>query len=167
MNKKIVIAVCNKNTDKKYKNINCDWDYLVTRCKNPIRTAETAAEYPKLPKPQRDAAKDVGGFVGAQLIGGRRIKGCVVGNILVTLDADHIDDNNSFLISVRTVLSSMTYFIYSTHSHTSKKPRYRIVILLGREVSEDEYPALTRMIANKIGMDYFDDCTYQANRMMY
>ena len=46
-------------------------------------------------------------------------------------------------------------------------PRYRIVILLDREVSEDEYPALMRMVARQIGMDYFDDSTYQANRMMY
>jgi predicted P-loop ATPase len=42
-----------------------------------------------------------------------------------------------------------------------------VVILLAREVSEDEYPALMRMVAKQIGLDYFDDSTYQANRMMY
>ena len=59
------------------------------------------------------------------------------------------------------------YFMYSTHSHTPEEPRYRIVILFCRDVIEDEYPALMRQVAHDIGMDYFDDTTYQANRMMY
>lgn len=164
---KIKIAVCNRKTDRKYKNQEQDWDYIIRRNSTPIRTSETAEEYPKLPKKQRDILKDNGGFVGGHLKGGIRKNGNVICRGIGMLDADCIDIGTDFIDAVKTALPSTKYFIYSTHSHTPQNPRYRVVILLSREVSEDEYPALMRMVANQIGMDYFDDSTYQANRMMF
>lgn len=164
---KIKVAVCNKKTDKKYKNQEQEWEYLKSRNSSPVRTTETAGEYPKLTKQQRDALKDVGGYLGGWLKGGIRKNGCVALRSIGTLDADHIDDNDVFMHSVKVALNGVTFFLYSTHSHTPDNPRYRIVILFAREVSEEEYPALMRMAAKQIGMDYFDDSTYQTNRMMY
>jgi putative DNA primase/helicase len=83
------------------------------------------------------------------------------------LDADSIPEDVDFLKVTAAALERVKYFIYSTHSHTPKNPRFRLVILFAREVKEDEYPALMRMVAKQIGIDYFDDTTYQANRMMY
>ena len=51
--------------------------------------------------------------------------------------------------------------LYSTHKHTPEASRLRLVIPLEREVSEDEYPALGRMVAKEIGIDMFDDTTYE------
>lgn len=167
MNQKIKIAVCNRKTDKKYKNQEQDWDYIVGRNRTPIRTSETIEEYPKLPKKQRDVLKDNGGFVGGWLKGGIRKNGNVISRMVGMLDADSIPDSTEFLQRTRDALAGRTYFIYSTHSHTLEAPRYRVVILFSRDVSEDEYPALMRMVAKQIGMDYFDDSTYQANRMMF
>ena len=164
---KIKISVCTRRTDKKYRNKETEWEELVNKNRKPFRTPETAKEYPKMSKAKRDDAKDIGGFVGGQLKGGIRKNGYVICRSTATLDADHINDNEAFMQNVRSALDGTSYFIYSTHSHTPENPRYRIVILFGREVSEDEYPAVTRMIAEQIGMDYFDDSTYQANRMMY
>jgi hypothetical protein len=45
----IKIAVCNRKTDRKFKNQEQTWDYLVSRNRTPIRTSETIQEYPKLP----------------------------------------------------------------------------------------------------------------------
>lgn len=163
----IKISVCNRRTDKKYKNKELEWDYIVDRNRIPVRTAETAEEYPKLPKAQRSELKDIGGLVGGWLKDGARKNGNVTFRTLGLLDADNITDGTDFPLQVRTVLDGITYFIYSTHSHTPETPRYRIVILFGREVSEDEYPAVMRMVAKQIGMDYFDDSTYESNRMMY
>jgi predicted P-loop ATPase len=42
-----------------------------------------------------------------------------------------------------------------------------LIIPLSREVSEDEYPALGRIVAKEIGIDLFDDTTYEASRLMY
>jgi hypothetical protein len=163
----VKISVCNQKTDRKYKNQERTWDYLKERNRNPVRTTETAEEYPKLSKAQRDAAKDHGGFVGGWLKGGVRKNGNVISRIIGALDADKIPADVDFPAIAAAALPDTEYFIYSTHSHVPEAPRYRLVILFGREVSEDEYPALTRMIAKQIGLDYFDDTTYQANRMMY
>ena len=82
----IKIAVCNRKTDKRYKNREVKWGYLVQRCRIPIYTTETVQEYPKLSKASRDAAKDVGGFVGGQLKDGIRRNGHVLCRSIGTLD---------------------------------------------------------------------------------
>ena len=163
----IKISVCNRRTDKKYKNKELEWDYIIDRNRNPIRTSETAEEYSKLPKAKRGELKDIGGLVGGWLKDGIRKNGNVTFRTLGLLDADSIPADVNFQSIVRTALDGVTYFLYSTHSHTPETPRCRIVILFGREVSEDEYPAVMRMVAKQIGMDYFDDSTYESNRMMY
>ncbi len=138
----IKIAVCNRKTDKKYKNRETSWSYLKDRNRNPVRTTETAGEYPRLSKQGRDAAKDHGGFVGGWLTGGVRRNGNVIGRSLGALDADSIPAGTDFPFLVELALPDTEYFIYSTHSHTPEAPRYRLVIPFSREVSEDEYPAV-------------------------
>ncbi|MDM5635631.1 hypothetical protein P7995_14840, partial [Staphylococcus aureus] len=46
-------------------------------------------------------------------------------------------------------------------------PRLRLVIPLKRNVNADEYEAIGRKVADIVGMDYFDDTTYQPHRLMY
>lgn len=161
------IAVCNHRNNSKYKNQEKPWSYIKDRNRRPIRTTETAEEYPRLPKEKRDELKDHGGFVGGWLRGGVRKNGNVISRCIGALDADNIGADDDFLGITRKALEGVEYFIYSTHKHRPEAPRYRIVILFDREVSEDEYPALMRMVARQIGMDFFDDSTYQSNRMMY
>ena len=167
MNSNIKIALCNRKTDRTYKNREMRWQDLKERNANPIRTSETIQEYPKLSRNQRDQLKDQGGFVGGWLKDGHRKKGNVTCRTVGSLDADYIEENDDFPSKVKSALAGLSYFIYSTHSHTPKNPRYRVVVQFSREVSEDEYTALMRMVAKHIGMEYFDDSTYQAFRMMY
>ena len=101
---KVKISVCNRKTDKTYKNQEHEWSYIKDRNRTPIRTSETAEEYPKLPKAKRDAAKDVGGFLGGWLKGGIRKNDCVISRTLGALDADHIEDNEAFLKAVKKAL---------------------------------------------------------------
>ena len=155
------IAVCNHRNNSKYKNQEKPWSYIKDRNRRPIRTTETAEEYPRLPKEKRDELKDHGGFVGGWLKGGIRKNGNVISRCIGALDADNIGADDDFLGITRKALEGVEYFIYSTHKHRPEAPRYRIVILFDREVSEDEYPALMRMVARQIGMDFFDDSTYQ------
>lgn len=42
-----------------------------------------------------------------------------------------------------------------------------MIMPLKRDISEDEYPAVARKVASEIGMDMFDDTTYQPHRLMY
>lgn len=161
------IAVCNRNTEKRYKNKEMSWEDIKERNHHPIRTSETMEEYPKLPKAQRNIAKDQGGFVGGWLRGGIRKKGHVISRGCGALDADHIPEGEDFIGKAVSVLAGVRFFLYSTHSHTPQHQRYRLVMPFSREVSEEEYAPFMRMVAKQIGMEYFDDSTYQANRMMY
>ncbi|MCR5371319.1 MAG: virulence-associated E family protein [Clostridium sp.] len=161
------IAVCDRRNNPRYKNQEHNWSWIKERNRRPIRTSETVEEYPKLPKDQRDALKDQGGFVGGWLRSGVRKKGHVLSRCAGCLDADNIPEGVDFPALCRKALTGVDWFIYSTHKHRPEAPRFRLVILFDREVSEEEYAPLMRMIAKQIGMDYFDDCTYEAHRMMY
>ena len=161
------ISVCDRRNQARYKNQERNWSWIKERNRRPIRTSETVEEYPKLPKDQRDALKDQGGFVGGWLRSGVRKKGHVLFRCVGCLDADNIPEGTDFPALCRGALAGVDWFIYSTHKHRPEAPRFRLVILFDREVSEEEYAPLMRMVANRIGMDYFDDCTYEAHRMMY
>ena len=158
------IAYGNSRFTKKWVNKKPTFDEFCARLKDTRRTTETVSEYKKFSKSRRDDAKDVGGYVFGHLKGGRRKKDAIESRSAITLDADHAD--RGFLDRVEK-LSAYKCVIYSTHSHTPEEPRLRMVIPLSRDVSPDEYGALSRLIAEEIGMDYFDDSTYEPHRLMY
>lgn len=68
----LAIAYGNSRQAKTWVNKTISYDSLKERLRVPVRTTETAEEYAKMTKAQRDAAKDHGGFVGGVLKGGRR-----------------------------------------------------------------------------------------------
>ena len=57
--------------------------------------------------------------------------------------------------------------IYSTHKASPEKPRLRLIVPLTREVTGDEYMAVARKVAEDIGIELFDDTTYEPSRLMY
>lgn len=158
------IAYGDSRLSKRWVNKKITFDELCERFKVTRRTTETVTEYKKFTKDRRDAAKDVGGYVLGHLKSGRRKKNTVESRSGITLDADHAD--GSFIETVEMLFSHLCA-IYTTHSHTSEEPRLRVVIPLSREVSPDEYAALSRLVAEVIGMDFFDDSTYEPERLMY
>ena len=158
------IAVGNSRMDKKWKNQDISWADLCARCGNTIRTTETVEEYRKLKKGQQDGIKDVGGFVGGHLREGRRKNGMVLCRSLLTLDMDY---GTPDIWDEITLFHDFKCCVYSTHKHTPEHPRLRLLIPLKREISEEEYPAVARMVAKEIGIDLFDDTTYEASRLMY
>src|SRR5690625_1519556 len=117
------------------------WSDLAKRLSNTTRTAETYEEYRKSSKSQQDDTKDVGGFVGGTLKGGRRKTEAVVWRQLITLDADFI--KGDFWTSVE-MMFDFACAIYSTHSHSPENPRIRLVIPLNRPITPDEYQAISR-----------------------
>ena len=158
------IAYGDSRLSKRWVNKKTTFDELCARFETTRRTTETVAEYKKLTKARRDGIKDVGGYVLGHLKGGRRKKDTVESRSGITLDADHAD--TGFIDRVE-MLFTHKWAVYSTHSHTPEAPRLRVVIPLSRDVTPDEYAALSRLVADEIGMDYFDDSTYEPERLMY
>ncbi|WP_252234767.1 virulence-associated E family protein [Clostridium sp. ZS1] len=65
------------------------------------------------------------------------------------------------------LLFDCAVFMYSTHSHREDNERYRLVFPLNREVSSEEYQAISRMLASEINIEIFDDTTFEPARLMY
>lgn len=158
------IAYGNSRMEKRWKNNEISWDDFCRRVSTTQTTTETVEEYRKMTKPQQDVVKDVGGFVGGHLRGGRRKTGTVLCRSMLTLDMDH---GTPDILDELALLNSHELCVYSTHKHTPEAPRLRLIFPLKRDVSEEEYPALARKVAQEIGMDLFDDTTYQPHRLMY
>ena len=117
-------------------------------------------------KADQGQKKDVGGFVGGYIPkNGRRVRGSVKERYLITLDADNPSED--FLLDLDMELGGMEYVLYSTHSHTDANPRYRVIIPVDRAMQPDEYQAVSRRIADNIGIESFDPSTHQAERLMY
>lgn len=57
--------------------------------------------------------------------------------------------------------------LYSTHGHVPESPRVRILVPLTRDVTAEEYAAVSRYVAAELGIDMFDECSYLPNQMMY
>lgn len=148
----------------KWSNKTLTFDELCERLKTTIRTPETAEEYPRLPKDERDNIKDKGGLVGGHLREGRR----KVDNVLCRSMASHDVDtpDNGFLARYREQ-HKYASVLYSTHSHTPEAPRYRIFTPFARDVSPEEYVAIMRFMAADMGIECVDRCSYQVHQLMY
>ena len=140
------------------------FDELCEKLRNPIRTSETAAQYRKMTRAEKDAAKDKGGFVMGTLKGTRRKKNEVLSRSAITLDEDRLKPGffdwykkNHRYLSV----------IYTTHSHTRENPRGRIIIPTSRDMTPEETNAIARYMAADLGMDQIDPCSFEINQLMY
>lgn len=160
----IDLATAHSRIAKKWRNRHWLWSELLQRCSETKRTGETAAEYARMGKEEQSNVKDVGGFVGGYLSGGIRKNANVMYRTVATLDIDYGTVNvwDDF-----TMAFGFAAMIYSTHKHSSKTPRYRLVFPLSRQVSPAEYEPLCRKIAAEIGIDLFDDTTYELPRLFY
>lgn len=164
MNRKYEISTANSRFQTVWQNVSITWEQLLEKLSKTVRTNETLGQFRNMPKSEQDNTKDVGGFVGGYLAEGKRKNGFIKLRSLITLDADFATED--FCESVN-MFADYTYCIYSTHKHTPERPRLRLVIPLSRNVNCEEYEAIARKIAEEIGIEQFDDTTYQPHRLMY
>lgn len=158
------IALGNSRQAKVWSNKTMSFESICDRLRTPIRTSETAEEYPKLPKGQRDEIKDKGGFVGGHLRNSRRKAANVDCRSLWTPDLDHATPEFIADLHNRITFKGAAY---STHGHTPEAPRLRFVAPFTRDVSADEYAAISRYLAAEIGIDMFDECSFIPHQLMY
>lgn len=161
---KIAVSTGNSRMEKKWNLKEMELSDFCDRISQTIRTSETMEQYRKMSKAQQDDVKDVGGYVLGRLKGGRRKKDCVISRSALTLDMDYAHADVADQIEM---FQTFGCFIYSTHKHTKEKPRLRLIVPLSREVTPDEYMAVSRKVAEEIGMELFDDTTYEPSRLMY
>lgn len=157
------IATANTRRAAKWQNKRATWQDIVNTLSETERTTETIKQYFSYTKDRQDDIKDVGGFVGGYLREGRRKKGYVDYRQIVCLDVDF----GTLDLWIDFGLMEYAGCMYTTHKHRPEDPRFRIVFPLNRRVSPDEYEAIARVVASWLGIDAFDDTTYQPTRLMY
>ncbi len=162
--RELAIATANSREQKVWNNRTVTFEALRERLKKCLYTSETVSEYAQMKKQERDKAKDHGGFVGGFLEECSRRKEKVKYRSLLSFDGDHI--TTDFLKQFETSFP-YAFVLYSTHSSTEESPRVRILCPLTREVDSEEFEALSRYVAQSVGMDYFDECSYLPNQLMY
>jgi hypothetical protein len=161
--KTLDVALGNSRKTKTWRNKSLQWSELLERLSKTTRTPETVAEYKAMSRDQQSQIKDVGGFVGGYCNNGSRSD--IRFRSILCLDADFADAE---LWDDWGLLYGHAAAVYSTHKHTPEKPRLRLVIPLTRNVENlDEYQAIGRRVAATLGIDKFDDTSYQPQRMMY
>lgn len=158
------IAYGSNRHAKRWTNKTTTYEALKERLRVTIRTPESAEEYARFSRAQKDAAKDHGGFVAGVLQGGRRKIDTVESRSMIALDGDRI--GGDFLADYESI-APYTSVLYTTHSHTPENPRVRVIYPLTRDVTPEEFVAVARYLADMLGMDYFDECSYQPNQLMY
>lgn len=147
-----------------WRNETHQWSSLVERLSTEHKTKETIKYFLKASKNEQTEIKDVGGYVGGYLRKGRRKPANVAHRQLLTLDIDFAKPDfwENFCLSYDNAA-----FLHSTHKHTSENPRLRLVMPLSREVAADEYEALARRLAGDLGIELFDNTTFQVHRLMF
>jgi len=164
-NQKLDIALGKSRETVRWKNEKWEWDDLRLRLAETQRTHESLTDYMKLPKGKQDQIKDVGGFVGGYLRNGKRGKGTVKHRQILTLDIDQAEPD--LWDRVEIALQDLEALVYSTHKHSIEAPRLRLVMPLTKPVQEEQYEPLARKIAERLGMDQFDQTSYRPTQLMY
>jgi len=161
---KIALATGTSAKTKTWKNTEILWSDLVKQLSTGVQTRETLKEFIKYNKQEQGSIKDVGGYVGGYLRSGKRSPSSVVERTLLTLDVDFASTD---FFELYTMLFDNAAFVHATHKHSPSEPRYRLLIPLDRGCSPDEYGAIARKIAGDVGIDMFDNTTFEVNRLMF
>lgn len=159
------ISTAESRKATKWKNEKMSWLKLLQRISSTTRTKEMFAEYMNMSTDEQASIKDVGGYLIGELKDGIRQNDNVLNRRIVTLDADFIGEHD-FWEGLQ-LIQDYACAVYSTHKHTSEAKRLRLLIPLDREVSADEYEPIARALASDLGIDYFDDTSYQKARLMF
>ena len=162
--RKYSIAVGNSCEAKFWANEEVTFDELCQRLSKTKYTSETIEQYKHFNKEERNKAKDNGGFVGGKLKGTKRGVSEVLFRSMLTLD---LDKAKVEFIDKFAAESKYLSCLYTTHSHTKKEPRCRVIVPLSRDVTPDEYNAIARLFASQFGIEQFDACSFRIAQLMF
>lgn len=108
--------------------------------------------------------KDCGAYMAGKATSANRKDSRVEYRSMVTLDADKAEPE----LPARVKGLGLTALVHSTYSHTTDKPRYRVIIpLLGPGLTEEEYPRVARGLMEALGKEQFDSCSTTPKQLMF
>lgn len=163
--RELKIAVGDTVKNPNVKNQTLYYEDFRAEIEVPIRTKESYKEYIGASKERQNTIKDKGYYVPGNFSGGKRKKQFLGSRWCFTGDIDFAPVD--FIGPLSTALDGFAWLLHSSHKHSPDKPRLRIIVPFSREVSADEYEAVSRRIAAKINIDWFDATTFEWARVMH
>ena len=162
------ITIGSSRWSTSWQTIRTTWTDFCGELREPKRIGtETLAQFLKMKKADQDERKDVGGFVGGVVEGGRRKVGAVKSRDLITLDLDSIPSGKTDTIIGAARGMGYACAIYSTRKHRPEAPRLRVIWPTDRTMDVNEYEPVARQLAQIVGIDWCDPTTYELNRLMF
>jgi predicted P-loop ATPase len=149
-----------------WNNTSVTWEGLADHLKRKtVITNETAAEYHALDKAEQGKIKNVGAFMAFALVAGAKSRAAVnIKDAAITiLDADAAQPD----LLVKLDKSGYSYILYSTHSHTPEKPKYRIIFELSRTITDEHYRHINCRMKEIFGPENFCKCSERKNQEMF
>lgn len=165
--RRITISVIKSRKQSTVRRVTMPWDDFIDKLREPVEGSQTLEEYLKLDKEAQLDAKDVGGYVGGTFTSNRRKRSDLKGRDILTFDLDSLTTSDLVRVYNKIKNKGVTAVIHSTRKHTKEAPRIRLIILLDRTVTGEEYEFLARAVAHEIGMAAFDPATFQPARLMF
>ena len=163
--RKIVVSTALSRHEVKVTRREITWQQFKARMEKSKDTGELYRDYIDSPADRQGEIKDVGWFVTGSFSDNVRKGRNLQFRSCAVLDLDHARPNTAQ--HIQAVLANYTWCIYSSHKHSPTFPRLRLVIPLGRDVSQAEYEPVARKLAELIGIDWCDHTTFEHSRLMY
>jgi P4 family phage/plasmid primase-like protien len=141
------------------------WAKLATKLQTYHQIDHTFEQYMAFDRERQAQLKDVGYYIGGWFKGSKRLQSEMTRRSLITLDADHLDSWD--IDAVIDAYKDYEFVAHSTMKHSPDTPRLRIVFPLSQDIKPAQYEPVSRALANWLGMDCYDDTTFQPARIMF
>jgi P4 family phage/plasmid primase-like protien len=141
------------------------WEKLAARLQQFHLHDITYAEYLALNREEQSKLKDVGYFIGGQFKSDKRQQSDMALRSVITLDVDHLESWD--IDAIADAYHDLEYVCHSTMKHSSETPRLRLVFPMTKDITPNKYEPIARKLADRMGMECFDDTTFQPARIMF
>lgn len=165
--RELIVSTAGNRNSKNWTPRKITWSRLAEKLGDFRVGDETHDEYMRSDKARQDELKDIGGFVGGKIVGGRRQLNNVESRDVVSLDLDNIPKGKGDTVLQKVAELHCAAVVYSTRKHTDTAPRLRVIIPLSSTVTPEQYQPIARKIADSIGIEMCDPTTFEINRLMY
>lgn len=152
------------------KNRTLPWGHFKSLFREAPRSGETLYQYNKLTEAeQRDKKSAEGYWFRSATEGEIRRRDTALPSDLITLDFDYATPEFFESIRLNKPKFDFSYFIHTSRRHTPEKPRFRMVILNAEPVPNDQYPAVSRIVAHEVDpeMKHVDPVSFRPAQMMF
>ena len=135
----------------------------------------TPDQYLKLSKDEQFQRKSKPGFfVSAEFEGGKRKRTHVGKHSMICLDMDEVTpEQMEHVHSEMSEIFGYEFFAHTTRKSNATAPRWRFIFPLKRRVTNEEWEAISRIIAQKVledpdeSMDAIDDVSFRYSQVMF